>query len=286
MSKEEQLEKLSGLLKKMVFDPEPRKGPSKDEIKKAIVNEFEISLWDAEKIYETYNRVNLRSRQGTPHENIFDRVKETLTNLLPEEEEEELQETVDGQQTEEPQSKTPDSSTQQEEKEEAHDKPVETEEVQTPVAEQAEQQTEELQPNNSTQQEKDTPKQEQAEPKTPVAEQKEAKGKKRYSRIIQSAQERTVVAPTTTVKPTVAYISKEDREKGDAQLQENLKALYDNSTLLDVLIAHKGVIKDLQQRGYDNATICKLFMDSYKFERVTPVDIEYAIKSNKRKKPA
>ena len=149
---------------------------------------------------------------------------------------------------------------------------------------QPEEKTEGPQASSSSQkQESETEK-----PEKPVAEQKEAKGKKRYSRIIQNAKERATAVPSTALAytPTVAFINKEQREKGDTQFQENLKALLDNSTLMDVLVDHKDTIRELQKRGYGDDVICKLFMDSYHFERVTPIDLECAINTPKRKKSA
>lgn len=204
-------------------------------------------------------------------------------------------------QTEEPTPQQPEEKTKNNSTQKENDKPDNSSQDE----EQNDKQPEEVQQsNNSTQTENDTTNQTQ-EPEPTQSnqvdadnssqkeehkpqEQKEKSRGKKYSRIVQNAKGRTAPVPSSgmSVTPTIAYISQEEREKGDKQFQENLKAMLDNSTLIDVLVDHKDTIKNLRKRGYDDGTICKLFMDSYSFPKVTPQDLEYALNTPKRKKTA
>lgn len=229
-----------------------------------------------------------QAEQSTPQQKEKEepeKTEEVQTPVAEQQEEKEEPQSNNSTQTEQ---QEPDNNSSHE-KLEGDEKPKEppskdSTKIENTKPTQPEEKTEGPQASSSSQkQESETEK-----PEKPIVEGKEKAKSKKYSRIIQNAKERTVVAPspTTTVKPTVAYISKEDREKGDNQFQENLKTILDNSTLMDVLISHKDTIKNLRARGYGDDVICKLFMDSYSFPTVTPVDIEYALKTPRRKKSA
>ena len=63
-----------------------------------------------------------------------------------------------------------------------------------------------------------------------------------------------------------------------------MQALLDRSTLMDVLILWKDSIKELREKGYDDSSICQLFIDSFKFPVVTPSDLDAAVSRKTNKK--
>ena len=62
-----------------------------------------------------------------------------------------------------------------------------------------------------------------------------------------------------------------------------MQALLNRSTLMDVLILHKDNIKELRTKGYDDMTICNLFMESYSFQVVTSDDLNAALARRPKK---
>ena len=102
-----------------------------------------------------------------------------------------------------------------------------------------------------------------------------ARKKQIYARIIQKAK--------THIPAQVPLnaITQERKKQGDTILTEKLMALLDLHTLEDVLYEHRDMIRDLRGRGHPDSVICRLFMDSYSFARVTTADLDTALKRKK-----
>ena len=102
-----------------------------------------------------------------------------------------------------------------------------------------------------------------------------ARKKQIYARIVKKAK--------THIPAQVPLhaITQERKKQGDTLLAEKLRGLLDLSTLDDVLYEHRDMIRDLRGRGHPDSVICKLFMDSYSFARVTSADLDSALKRKK-----